>query len=101
MTLDSFAMFKFKEIEGKLENFFSHDMTSTRFVNGFTTYMIYYDIASLTFKIVNTCGIEGNEVIASGHFKELVQTLKDLGVYKERTINRHSSSYTPFDGKLE
>lgn len=100
MTLDSFAMFKFKEIEGKLENFYSHDMTTTRFVNGFITYYINYDITSLSFKIIDSCALDDN-VIASGHFKDLVKTLKDMGFYKERTTNRHSSSYIPFDGKLE
>lgn len=100
MTLDSLAMFKFKELEGKLENFYAHDMTTTRFTSGFITYYINYDLTSTSFQIIDSCALE-NTVIASGHIKDLVKTLKDLGFYKERTTNRHSSSYIPFDGKLE
>ncbi len=99
MTTDQFALWKFKAIEGILENFQAADFNTTRFIKGFETYLITYDVAHLTCKIENMSKLDFDPIIVP--FKELVNKLKEMGVYRERRTMRHSNSYIPFTGSLE
>lgn len=99
LTTDQFALWKFKTIEGVLENVTSCDFTSTRIQRGFEVYMITYDLKTSTCKIDNVSKLETQPFTCT--FKELVNKLKELGIYHERTTMRHSSSYIPYTGTLE
>jgi hypothetical protein len=48
MTVDNFALWKFKTIEGILKNVSSFDFTTTLITKGFETYKIHYDLATCT-----------------------------------------------------
>lgn len=99
MTTDEFALWKFKTTEGVLENFSPGDFTTTNFTKGFEMYTIKYDLAHCTCTISNLAKLDAD--IITVPFSELVNKLKEMGVYKERPAStRHSSSYIPYTGRL-
>lgn len=98
MKLDTFMLWKFKELEGKLKGFYPHEVFSTRIEIGDESYFIWYDIKTNTANISDDMGKYIRENIK---FKDLVAELKEMGLYEERTESRHSSTYIPFQGNLE
>ena len=92
MELADFAIWKFKNFEGKLEGFHSKDMFETRIVQGLEYYYIVYDIKKETANLSDDRGKWIEEDIP---FSKLADVLKKWGFYIERTHDRHSSSYPP------
>lgn len=91
MDTVTFAIWKFKNFEGKLEGFRSSEFLSSKIEHGLECYEIKYDpkteMATIQDLAENTMG--------HVPFSQLEDELKRLGLYKERDHDRHSSSYPP------
>jgi hypothetical protein len=97
MTLDVFALWKFKRFEGRLKGFHASDMFVTKIEHGLEEYELTYDIKT------NTATLRDNfseKIIFECHFRELEIRLRELGLMEERTENRHSSADVPLEVKL-
>lgn len=93
MNIETFALWKFKEFEGRLKGFHSSDVFVTKIEMGLDCYTLTYDIKTNRAKITNIFDPE-NPTECS--FDELSETLKRLGLYEERPESeRHSSSFVP------
>jgi hypothetical protein len=98
MTLDSFILWKFKRLEGRLKGFRSSDMYLTKIDHGLEQYELAYDIKTNTAKLTNA--FDGHTMFECS-FKELEQYLGKLGLLVERDMSeRHSSSAVPMEFKL-
>lgn len=98
MTLDSFILWKFKRLEGRLKGFRSSDMYLTKIDHGLEQYELSYDIKTNTAKLTNA--FDGQKMFECS-FKELEQYLSKLGLLVERDMNhRHSSSAVPMEFNL-
>lgn len=98
MTLDSFILWKFKRLEGRLKGFRSSDMYLTKIDHGLEQYELSYDIKTNTAKLTNA--FDGRTMFECG-FKELEQYLSKLGLLVERDMSeRHSSSAVPMEFNL-
>ena len=98
MTLDSFILWKFKRLEGRLKSFRSSDMYLTKIDHGLEQYELSYDIKSNTAKMTNA--FDGRTMFECS-FKELEQYLSKLGLLVERDMSeRHSSSAVPMEFNL-
>ena len=87
MDICSFSVWKFRYIEGFLQDMRSYDVLTTKYVNPktFVTTWIKYDFDK------NIATIETDNRTMECKLSELENTLKDLGMYKERPENdRHS-----------
>lgn len=99
MNTETFAVWKFKCIEGILKNFMPYDFFSTKYKNGEESFFITYDVKSLKATIKP---IKGHFTETTCSFKDLVDTLKKMGVYEmmdEKDI--HKSALIPFEGRLD
>lgn len=97
MGIDVFALWKFKNIEGKLKHFYSSEFLTTKYVNGSKRFTITYDIASQTATI-KAESIDFTDRTCS--FKELPDVLRDMGVYElDDPSNCHSSAFVPLEVK--
>lgn len=98
MTLDSFILWKFKRLEGRLKGFRSSDMYLTKIDHGLEQYELSYDIKSNAAKMTNA--FDGRTMFECS-FKELEQYLSKLGLLVERDMSeRHSSSAVPVEFNL-
>ena len=98
MTLDSFILWKFKRLEGRLKGFRSSDMYLTKIDHGLEQYELSYDIKTNTAKMTNA--FDGRTMFECS-FKDLEQYLSKLGLLVERDMSeRHSSSAVPMEFKL-
>lgn len=98
MTLDSFILWKFKRLEGRLKGFRSSDMYLTKIDHGLEQYELSYDIKTNTAKMTNA--FDGRTMFECS-FKELEQYLSKLGLLVERDMSeRHSSSAVPMEFNL-
>ena len=100
MDVTTFAIWKFRYVEGFLEGMHPYDVTTTRYVepvSGFESW-IRYDYRTETAVIERVhrddfiMSIEDNVVTAKAEcrFSELTAKLKELGMYVERAPgNRH------------
>jgi len=88
MNNSDFALWKFKNIEGVLDGFFSSEFNITKFFKNTEQHSIVYNLNTETCEIK----INGQNPIKVS-FDGLVDKLKELGYYEERTYNRHSSSF--------
>lgn len=87
MEISSFAIWKFRYIEGFLQGFHAFDLETSKYVDPFTfaTTWIRYNFKAETAEIERPDGTK-----VSVKFSELVQKLKDLGMYVERPASeRH------------
>lgn len=97
MGIDVFALWKFKNIEGKLKHFYASEFLVTKYINGSKKFTITYDVATQTATIKTDC-IDFKDRTCS--FKELPDVLRDMGVYElEDPQNCHSSAFVPLDLK--
>ena len=87
MDMTTFALWKFKNIEGVMKYVRSGDVTTTHYENGNAKGTIKYDLETK----IATVSIKS--YVKEYPFDRLVAGLKALGLYAERTENRHSSSY--------
>lgn len=80
MDLTNFALWKFRFIEGYLQNMQSYDVTTTKYVNpkDLAVTWIRYDMDK------EKARIESGDRVVECRFDELEKTLKDLGLYRER-----------------
>jgi len=93
MNIETFALWKFKEFEGKLKGFHSSDVFVTKIEKGLDCYTLNYDIKTSRAKITNVFDPENPNECS---FAELAETLKKMGLYEERPeTERHSSSFVP------
>ena len=46
MGIDVFALWKFKNIEGKLKHFYASEFLTTKYINGSKRFTITYDVAN-------------------------------------------------------
>ena len=98
MTLDSFILWKFKRLEGRLKGFRSSDMYLTKIDHGLEQYELSYDIKTNTAKL--TDAFDGHTMFECS-FKELEHHLDKLGLLVERDMSeRHSSSAVPMGFNL-
>ena len=98
MTLDSFILWKFKRLEGRLKGVRSSDMYLTKIDHGLEQYELSYDIKTNTAKMTNA--FDGRTMFECS-FKELEQYLSKLGLLVERDMSeRHSSSAVPMEFNL-
>lgn len=98
MTLDSFILWKFKRLEGRLKGFRSSDMYLTKIDHGIEQYELSYDIKTNTAKMTNA--FDGRTMFECS-FKDLEQYLSKLGLLVERDMSeRHSSSAVPMEFNL-
>ena len=98
MTLDSFILWKFKRLEGRLNGFRSSDMYLTKIDHGLEQYELSYDIKTNTAKL--TDAFDGHTMFECS-FKELGPHLDKLGLLVERDMSeRHSSSAVPMEFNL-
>ena len=98
MTLDSFILWKFKRLEGRLKSFRSSDMYLTKIDHGLEQYELSYDIKTNTAKL--TDAFDGHTMFECS-FKELEPHLDKLGLLVERDMSeRHSSSAVPMEFNL-
>jgi hypothetical protein len=81
MEISSFAIWKFRYVEGFLQGFHAFDMETSKYVDPFTfaTTWIRYNFKAETAEIERP---DGTKIEVS--FSGLVQKLKDLGMYVER-----------------
>lgn len=89
MDLPCFAVWKFRYIEGFLQDMHSYDVLTTKYVNPktFVITWIKYDLDK------DRATIETEGRIMECRLSELEKTLKDLGMYRERPENdRHALS---------
>jgi len=87
MDLTVFSIWKFRYVEGFLQDMHSYDVLTTKYVNprNFMTTWLKYDIKAETVSIEK----DGTVPIVC-KFSELTDTLKKLDMYKERPItDRH------------
>lgn len=98
MTLDSFILWKFKRLEGRLRGFRSSEMYLTKIDHGLDIYELSYDIKTNTATLTNA--FDGRTMFKCS-FKELEQYLGKLGLLVERDMSeRHSSSAVPMEFNL-
>lgn len=100
MTVDNFALWKFKTIEGILKNVSSFDFTSTAITKGFETYKIHYDLATCTCMIEDSIALEDKHITCS--FKDLPAKLQEMGLYERRPESGcNANALIPFTGSVE
>lgn len=97
MDLSSFALWKFKKIEGVLKYAQPFDIFKTKFTNipnCIEDLMLVYDTHSEvgTLFVLEKYNKLGNE-LDSSPFKEIDELLKRNNLNNIRTENRHSSSF--------
>lgn len=98
MNIETFALWKFKEFEGRLKWFHASDVFVSKIEKGLECYTLTYDVKTNTAKIANVFDPENPTVCT---FAELADTLKKMGLYEERPeTERHSSSFVPMPVKL-
>lgn len=92
MNIDNFAIWKFKNVEGILKNFYAYDFTITKYQKGFTTFFIHYDVTAetVTFKTASSPKFDG----ITCSFKDLRSTLMKLGVFELKSKDDCHSSAT-------
>lgn len=99
MTLDNFVLWKFRKVEGILENFRASDVFVSKYSKGFHVFYIKYDLEKLQATITSPLG-DFADITCS--FKDLEQTLKDMGYYKLKDPSEcHSCALQPWNGKME
>ena len=87
MDMSSFAIWKFRYVEGYLEGMQAYDVETTKYVNPktFMTTWIRYDMKNETASIEE---FDRPPVVCK--FAELEATLKKLGMFRERPVTaRH------------
>lgn len=89
MTLDQFMIWRFRNIEGVLDDIQTWNMNECNFKNGSK---IIYDLKTDLVTIVNNNSIFGNTTTLP--LKECTKDklIKDFG-FRERILNRHNLSY--------
>ena len=104
MDISSFAIWKFRHIEGLLKNMFAYDVETTKYVDPATNLVswIRYNYKDETVTIERTVKkkdsfwsmIETEEIETKKidcKLSELESRLKELGMYEERQLtDRHS-----------
>ena len=85
MELSSFAIWKFRYVEGYLEGMQSYDVLTTKYVDPktFMTTWLKYDMKAETVSIEKDGAVP---IVCK--FSELEATLKKLGMFREKQI-RH------------
>lgn len=98
MTVDSFAIWKFKTVEGPLKNWRCSDFDLSKYdVDGHTMATIKYDIKS-SMATVSTHGAHLGEHTEMVPFTKLVEVMKRLGLYEQCAPGEcHSSALLPFE----
>lgn len=87
MDIPGFAIWKFRYVEGHLLDMRSYDMTTTKYVDPstFMTTWLKYDVKAETVSIE-----KDGQVPIVCKFTELENTLRKLGMYRERPMgDRH------------
>lgn len=86
MDITSFAIWKFRYVEGFLNGMNAFDVTTTKYVDprNLDVVWIKYDYQKETAKV------QSSTYCVECKFSELSDKLKDLGIYHERSItDRH------------
>lgn len=95
MTIDQYMLWRFKTIDGVLDNIKSFNFEETKFSNGIK---FRYEYNSEFVEITSDSVFKKDELIP---FKDLTkEKLKLLGL-NERTYNRHENSKIPFSGSFK
>lgn len=87
MDISTFAVWKFRHVEGFLESMQSFDVETTKYVDPktFDVTWLHYDYKKETVTIESS-----DRQSLTCKFSELIQTLKDLNMYRERPeTDRH------------
>lgn len=99
MEISAFAIWKFKNVEGKLKGVIGVDFDTTKFIptNNLSTeyYQLKYDYKNdkATLESFNII-LEDSKIIATVPFSEVKDLLKKYKLYNVASLNeRHTSSY--------
>lgn len=91
MDIVTLALFKFKHLEGVLEDWYAHEATSSLYKKGNRRVLVDFDLKNDTVTILDEQG--SKSTCKDVPVKELMKTLESRNLVKERTKDRHSSSY--------
>lgn len=92
MGIDSFAIWKFKNVEGVLKYFMAYDFLVSKYQKGFITFYLHYDTAKEEVKFTSVLNEKFNNITCK--FTELRKKLIELGVYELRDKDDCHSSAT-------
>lgn len=91
MDVVSLALFKFKNLEGVLEDWYAHEATSSLYKKGNRKVLVDFDIKNDTATIVDSQNPFSEKTLP---ISKLMAELKFMNIVKERQINRNLCSYT-------
>lgn len=91
MDIVSLALFKFKNLEGVLEDWYAHEATSSLYKKGNRRVLVDFDLKNDTATIVDSQNPFSEKTLP---ISKLMAELKSRKLVKERQDNRHSCSYT-------
>ena len=89
------ALFKFKCLEGVLENWYAHEPTSSVYRCGNKEILVDFDLKNSKALILDC---NSNTLSKEVPISELINELTKMGLVKERTTNRHENSYIKYGG---
>lgn len=92
MDIVTLALFKFKNLEGVLENWYAHEATSSLYKRGNRRVLVDFDLKNDTATILDEQG--SKSTYKDVPVKELMKTLESMKLVKERQINRNPCYYT-------
>ena len=92
MDIVSLALFKFKHLEGALENWYPHNTTSSVYRNKGREVIVDFNLEKST-AIISDCNTKP-ETSREVPISELMTELCKMNIVEERNYNRHSSSYS-------
>lgn len=97
MDQTQFMIWRFRNAEGILDYIKKWDLNTCTLNNNKTEIVIFYNSSDETIKIKPN---DPYSLPITCNFSEFKETLTKLGFYKERTVNRHTMSYTNTEKQL-
>lgn len=92
MNIDNFAIWKFKNVEGVLKNFYAYDFLVSKYQKGFVTFFIHYDLNTDTIVFKSDHARQYNGITCK--FSEFHNKLKSLGLFELKDENDCHESAT-------
>lgn len=92
MNIDSFAIWKFKNIEGVLKNFYGYDFLISKYQKGTTVFFIKYDLTAETATFTSDSDLFLDGLTCP--LKDLHTTLKNHSYFELKNKNDCHSSAT-------
>ena len=90
MNTDNFAIWKFKNIEGVLQDFYAYDFLVTKYQKDYVVFFMHYDLSTNTIKFESKIA-KYDGVTCS--FNDVHATLKQLGVFAlKNRLDCHDSA---------